>query len=127
MTRFVSAFSLLVLMGAGCTWSQSTDVTVQEEPSTGSSQRSVSGTITSVNLDGIAADGPAVITVQTESGVEVIHVPSFGLNLCAANESITDVYVLKSGDRVEARGTVSEEGAIVPCDSEEHYLRVSQE
>jgi hypothetical protein len=90
--------------------------------------RSVSGIVVSVNLDAIAFDGPAVVTVRTETEGNVeVNVPSFGINLCAAASSIADVYLLKAGDQVEVRGAVSEEGAIVPCESSEHYLRVVED
>ena len=46
--------------------------------------KSVSGTVTNVNLDAIALDGPVLITLLTEAGEEVIAVPSMGLPLCAA-------------------------------------------
>lgn len=115
-------------MGAGCAMTQSVDVsseTTGEVGDTDSQDRAVSGTVVSVNLDAIAADGPAVVMIRTQAGVEEeVHVPSFGINLCAASANIADVYALKAGDRVEVNGTVSEEGAIVPCQSAEHYLRV---
>lgn len=89
--------------------------------------RSANGSVTSVNLDAIAYDGPAVVKIRTEAGAEVtIHVPSFGIALCEAKANIADVYSMKAGERVEVRGEVSEEGAIVPCRSEDHYLRVQK-
>lgn len=86
-----------------------------------------SGTVTSVNLEGVMVDGPAVVSIRTEAGaLQTIHVPSFGLMLCAAQKSIADVYALREGDRVEVRGSASAEGAIVPCESTSHYLRVTK-
>ncbi len=87
--------------------------------------RTESGTITAVNLDGIAADGPAVVTIKTTAGATAqIQVPSFGLGLCEAKANITDVYSLKAGDKIEVRGELTSDGSIVPCQSSEHYLRV---
>jgi len=84
-----------------------------------------SGTVVSVNLEPIAADGPAVVTLRTSAGMNVkINVPSFGINLCKARASIADVSTLKTGDKIEARGAVGADGTIVPCQSEAHYLRV---
>lgn len=123
----------LVFTGAGCAWFPSDDARVGGGTSVDSdaevsSDRATSGTVTSVNLDAIALDGPAVVVIRTEAGTtEEINVPSFGINLCAASASIADVYALKSGDRVEVNGSVSEDGAIVPCESSAHYLRVVAE
>jgi hypothetical protein len=48
-----------------------------------------------------------------------------GINLCAASSSIADVYSLKTGDAVGARGKVGENGQIIPCESPAHYLHLS--
>jgi len=133
MKRIAAMLSVVLLMGAGCplfptTPSDDSRVEDGSENEANASERTSSGTVVSVNLDAIAADGPAVVTIRTEAGAEEqIQVPSFGLMLCAASESIADVYALQSGDRVEVRGSVSEDGAIVPCESSEHYLRVVTE
>ncbi len=88
-------------------------------------QSTASGTVSSVDLEHIAVDGPAVIEVKTTAGTTVkVIVPSFGLGMCEAKEHIADVFALKVGDSVEVRGSVTEEGAIMPCESSEHYLRV---
>lgn len=86
----------------------------------------VKGTVLAVDLEQMMYDGPAVITLKAESGdVTNIAVPSMGLPLCAAykNNNIGDVSLIKPGDEFEVRGTVSENGAIVPCESADHYLR----
>src|SRR5688572_1414454 len=93
-----------------------------EEPG---EDRTYAGIVTSIDLEHIAVDGPAAIVIRTAAGAEEkILVPSFGLGLCKAKASIADVYELKVGDTVEARGSVGEDGAIIPCQSEAHYLRV---
>lgn len=86
----------------------------------------VKGTVVSVDLSGIALDGPAVVTIVTaEDTQEAINVPSFGLMLCAAKDNIADVYALKAGDEVEVNGERGEDGSIVPCTDEDHFLRVT--
>ncbi len=91
-----------------------------------SEDRTYAGVVTSVDLEKVAVDGPAVVILRTAAGTEAkILVPSFGLGLCKAKASIADVYELKVGDAVEARGSVGAESAIVPCQSEAHYLRVT--
>ncbi len=131
MKPIVATLILVLLTGAGCSALPSSDeARVRSDAEVdgsvdASSDRAASGTVTSVNLDAIAADGPAVVAIRTEAGTpETINVPSFGINLCAASASIADVYALRSGDRVEVNGSVSEDGAIVPCESSAHYLRV---
>ena len=85
----------------------------------------VTGTITRIDLDAVAFDGPARIVVATDSGgEEVIAVPSMGLPLCAARENIADPFSLEVGQQVSANGEENPQGDIVPCSSEEHYLRV---
>lgn len=84
----------------------------------------IQGTVSSVDLEQVMVDGPAVITLETadDSTVE-IRVPSMGRNLCLATD-LADPYQIEIGDTVEVNGTMDEEGAIVPCASEEHFLRV---
>lgn len=84
----------------------------------------IEGSVVSINTDGVALDGPALVTVSTESGERVVAVPSMGINLCAAREQIADVYTLEVGEKVSVRGELDEEGRIVPCVDAAHYLRV---
>ena len=84
----------------------------------------VSGTVSNINTEGVAVDGPALVSLTTQSGVETIAVPSMGRNLCAAKDTVVDVYTLKAGDRVEVRGTRDPEGRIVPCEDASHYMRL---
>lgn len=86
-----------------------------------------SGRVLSVDTDQVAFDGPALVTLEGDEGeLSTIALPSMGLPLCLAfqNNNIGDVYLLKSGDMIEVRGTVGEDGSIVPCESGEHYLRM---
>lgn len=90
-------------------------------------QEPIKGTVVSVDLSGIALDGPAIVTLDTADGRREIHVPSFGLTLCAAKDNIADVYAIQAGDQVAVRGEREADGAIVPCADEEHFLRVVSE
>jgi uncharacterized OB-fold protein len=56
----------------------------------------------------------------------VVHIPSMGIMLCDARDSIVNISDLEVGMTVEARGAVSanDGGAITPCESTEHYLRI---
>lgn len=89
--------------------------------------KTVSGTVTSVDLEGMAVDGPGLINISTNEGGEaVIAVPSMGILLCAAKDNIADISTIKTGNKIEARGSVGPEGQIVPCESAEHFVRVAQ-
>jgi heat shock protein HslJ len=101
-------------------------IAVGEPYPTNTNDSSVNGTIISIDLTKIPVDGPTMIKIRTAKGAAEIHLPSFGMNLCAASKNIADPYKLKVGDVVEANGAVSEEGIIVPCQSEAHYLRVTK-
>jgi hypothetical protein len=83
------------------------------------------GTVTAVDLSGIAADGPALITIETDaSSVFVVAVPSMGLPLCAAKEAVADAGAIAVGDSVSVRGMTDAVGNIVPCESTLHFLKV---
>lgn len=133
MKRLALVLSVVLLTGFGCAPSTPSDDGRVVEPSTAVSddsdnirERTVIGTVSSVSLDGVAADGPAIIQLTTSAGASIeVDVPSFGLGLCAAKANIADVFAIKEGDAVEVRGAVTEEGAIVPCESSDHYLRVT--
>ncbi|MEX0673064.1 MAG: hypothetical protein WDZ82_00320 [Candidatus Paceibacterota bacterium] len=103
------------------------DSQLDETPSENVEDTEAAGTIVSVDTDQVAADGPAFVTVLQEDETEVVvAVPSMGINLCPAQENIADVFELEAGDEVEVRGRVDSgfEGAIVPCESADHYLRI---
>lgn len=85
----------------------------------------VKGTVTAIDLEQAMVDGPYIVTVRDSKGAERdILVPSMGILLCAAKDAIASPYDLKEGDRVEANGTLTAEGSIVPCESSSHYLRL---
>lgn len=88
-------------------------------------EKEVVGTVTAIDLNGVAFDGPALIELKAEVGEPfTIAVPSMGLGLCAAAQKIADVYDIAIGDVVSVRGTIDDEGRIVPCEDVAHYLRV---
>jgi hypothetical protein len=82
------------------------------------------GVVTEVVLEPLMVNGPRRMVVQTLDG-DTYHlaVPSMGRNLCKATE-ITAPDVMTVGDRVSVKGEQGEDGAIVPCMSNSHYLRV---
>lgn len=95
----------------------------QEEQQTDGA--TASGTVTAVDSSQVAVDGPYVVEIETDEGTaQRIEVPSMGINLCAAQENIASVSDIETGDTVSVRGTMSAEGAIVPCEGTDHYLRI---
>lgn len=95
------------------------------EEQVASEDRVASGTVVSVNTEQAMADGPVLVTILSETeGVAVIAIPSMGLPTCAARANMADAFALMAGDYVEVRGSIGEEGMIIPCMSTEHYLRV---
>ncbi|MEX0931838.1 MAG: hypothetical protein WDZ88_03760 [Candidatus Paceibacterota bacterium] len=96
----------------------------ETENETIGSTKTAEGKVTNVNLDAVAFDGPAVVVIQTKGNERVrIAVPSMGIRLCEAYESIASPFDIEVGDYVFVRGEVSEENEVVPCISSEHYLR----
>lgn len=87
--------------------------------------RTFSGTVTNVNLDEMAADGPARITFTATTGTEhEIAIPSMNLPLCAAKDAITSPNNVAAGDTIEVQGSIDENGVIVPCEDASDYFRV---
>lgn len=90
----------------------------------GTSNGAIQGTVTAIDLEGVMVDGPAILTIElADESTKEIRVPSMGRNLCKATE-LADVYQIQVGDEVEVLGAEDEEGSIIPCESEEHFLRV---
>lgn len=88
-------------------------------------EREITGTVTEVNLDGVAFDAPALIMLETDTReVFTIAVPSMGLPQCSAVLNIANVYEIAAGDRVSVRGVKDGEGRIVPCGGIAHHLHV---
>ena len=83
-------------------------------------QATVDGTIVSVDTTPWTYDGSAIIKIASENGQVDVHLPA-RWNLCKAPPP-DDVQSLKAGDRVQATGTVTEDGALVVCESADHGL-----
>lgn len=84
-------------------------------------QATVTGQIVSVDTTPWTYDGSAVVKIATANGQVDVHLPA-RWNLCKAPQP-DDVQSLKAGDRVQAAGTVTEDGALVVCERAEHGLR----
>lgn len=85
------------------------------------------GTVSEVNTEQAALDGPVRVTLATEDGGEVVvAIPSMGLPLCAAKDNIVDAWNLPVGAIIEVRGGTGPAGEIVPCDSPDHYMRTRE-
>jgi len=85
-----------------------------------------SGTVVEVNKDAAMYDGPIRIVIQgADSTRTTIAIPSMGLPLCAAYKTgaIKDPYNIVVGSTLEVSGTLGEDGSVVPCQSDMHYLR----
>ncbi len=100
---------------------------VQPEPVV-VSDVSLVGTVTEVNFESVAADGPSLISFTVSGGNEtrVVAVPSMGLPQCAAAALIADPFQIAPGDFIEVRGTIDERSQIVPCTSPEHYMNIQR-
>jgi len=84
-------------------------------------QATVDGTIVSVDTTPWTYDGSAIVKIAAANGQVDVHLPG-RWNLCKAPPP-DDVQSLKAGDRVQATGTVTEDGALVVCERAEHGLR----
>lgn len=84
-------------------------------------QATVEGQVATVDTTPWTYDGSAVVTLATPTGNVDVHLPA-RWNLCKAPPP-DDVPSLKAGDRVQATGTVTEEGALVVCEQADHALR----
>ena len=85
----------------------------------------VRGTVIDMDLDQAMVDGPYVLVVREDNGDEaVIVVPSMGIMTCAAYKNIANVSSIEIGMMVEAKGSLTAQGGIIPCESASHYLRV---
>lgn len=84
-------------------------------------QATVDGTIVSVDTTPWTYDGSAIVKIAADNGQVDVHLPA-RWNLCKAPPP-DDVQSLKAGDRVQATGTVTDEGALVVCESAAHGLR----
>ncbi len=91
------------------------------------SATTVSGEITDIDRSQIASDGPYVITLSASDGEVTVEVPSMGLPTCAASDDIADMANLSVGQMISVSGSQQDNGAIVPCESADHFLRVGED
>jgi membrane-bound inhibitor of C-type lysozyme len=85
-----------------------------------------SGTVVEVDKEQATYDGPILITIESATGMfSTIAVPSMGLPTCTAyqNGNMIDPFTIEVGSPLEVAGTISDDGTIVPCQKETHYLR----
>jgi len=110
-------------------WGNTSEIDVGNENTNEQMEdRTVRGTVLSINSEGIVVDKPYVITItETDGSTAVIHIPSMGLPVCVARGEIASTDTIEAGDVVEARGKVGVEGAITPCISADHYFRILSE
>lgn len=83
---------------------------------------SLSGEVTSVDLEPMTYDGDAIIVLATDDGPTTVRIPA-RMNLCQAT-GIDRVGSLQPGDVIEVRGESADDGSVTPCASSEHRLVV---
>ena len=105
------------VMLAACT----TTPTASSHTLAAGQQATVTGTLVSVDTTPWTYDGSAVVKIAATNGQVDVHLPA-RWNLCKAPPP-DDVQSLKAGDRVQATGTVTDDGALVVCERAEHGLR----
>ena len=119
---------LVLILAGGGYWLYTNNMAQAPTETTGehsgeTSEVTVRGTIEAIDAEAITYDGPLKLTVRTTAGTSAIAIPSMGLNLCAAHPNMVDPFTLVVGDTVEVHGHLSEDGSVVPCASEDHYVR----
>jgi len=88
------------------------------------SDLTLTGVVTSVDIEQMMVDGPAVVSIITSAGeMYDVLLPSMGRGTCDSGDEVASVSYVQEGSVIEVRGELSEEG-IVPCSSSAHYLRV---
>ncbi|MDH5833479.1 hypothetical protein [Luteimonas kalidii] len=110
--RVLSAFCLL-LGATACT-------TMSEPQANADGERSIEGTIVSIDTQPWTYDGNAVVVVDAGTQGQVqVQLPA-RWNLCAA--APVDVEALSVGMRVAATGTAGEADTLVVCQQPSHRL-----
>lgn len=95
---------------------------------TSSDAVTVTGTVSEVDASQVSVDGPYVIAVETNNGaVRTVEVPSMGMQICAASDTIDSAPDIEVGQKVSVRGERKQNGVIVPCESADHYVQVAGE
>ena len=114
--RALSTLAATVVLAA-CT----TTPTTSSPTLAAGQQATVTGTLVSVDTTPWTYDGSAVVKIAATNGQVDVHLPA-RWNLCKAPPP-DDVQSLKAGDRVQATGTVTDDGALVVCERAAHGLR----
>lgn len=127
MNKYIFIALLLLVLIGGYFYTQSREGTPPMPSVSTSETVEETGTVTAVDLSQMALDGPAVVTFEAEDGTYTIAIPSMGINLCAARESIDDVSEVAVGDTVAVKGQRDSEGHIVPCENEVHFFNVTKQ
>lgn len=132
MNKILIALVILVLAGGALYYvflrptSDENTIPLPESNVAGSGDAEVAGPITAIDASGVAADGPYLVTIMTaDNELVTIALPSMGILLCPAKNSITSVNDVSVGQTIEAKGSLNEEGQIVPCEKLDHYFRVA--
>lgn len=107
---------LLALFVGGC--ANSGDEGLLESGSTAS----LSGTVVEINLEPMAVDGDAVITLETDDGATARVFIAARAGLCAAR-GLDLIGELAVGDRIVARGRVVGGANVRPCEGDGDFLR----
>ncbi|PSO46557.1 MAG: hypothetical protein BRC24_01340, partial [Parcubacteria group bacterium SW_4_46_8] len=109
------------------TTTQSTSTDAGGTSTTTEAGTKVSGEVTSYDASQTASDGPYVLTIASGDGEVTVEVPSMGLSACAATDNIADMSNISEGQTVSVLGDKQDNGAIVPCESSDHYLRIGED
>jgi hypothetical protein len=132
MNKILISLVILVLVGGALYYAfmrQAPDGNTPPVPESnvaGSGDAEVAGPITAIDTSGVATDGPYLVTIMTvDNELVTIALPSMGILLCPAKNSITSVTDVSVGQTIEAKGSLNEQGQIVPCEKIDHYFRVA--
>jgi len=109
------------------TTTQSTSTDTGGTRTTTEAGTTVSGEVTGFNASQVGRDGPYVLTIASGNGQATVEVPSMGLSACAAADNIADMSNISEGQTVSVLGDRQDNGAIVPCESPDHFLRIGED
>lgn len=122
-TRYIVLGVILIIIGVFI-FTRDANAPQYDQPVEDAGDMTVTGTLRSIDTEAIAVDGPFVLYIESEDQNIEVRIPSMGLPLCAAQESIADPFSLEVGMNISVRGELSNQGYIVPCDSVDHFVRV---
>lgn len=112
---------LSITFFTACTSKPTSETTSPETPSLQTSDTAITGTVTSVDYTPMAADGDAIILIQTaEDQTYTVLIPA-RINLCQASFPDTELQV---GNNIQVSGDSSQPNTIRPCESPDHFLTI---